>query len=122
MKDRFTIQPGRWYACEIIGDEFDEDCCSYSPIRVDRIEPLKSGNQIFKLYFYHANYPEGVRDKQYTLRTIERQHKFIFAKSIDHEPARILQIYDLDIGWLDRHFPNINVHDDDIQRWLTDNA
>lgn len=122
MKDRFTIQPGRWYACEIIGDEFDEDCCSYSPIRVDHIEPLKNGNQIFKLHFYHANYPAGVRDKKYTLRTIERHHKFIIAKSIDHEPARILQIYDLDIRWIDRHFTNVNVHSNDLQRWLRDNA
>lgn len=122
MKDRFTLQPGRWYACEIIGDEFDEDCCSYSPIRVDRIEPMKSGNQTFKMYFYHANYPEGVREKQYTLRTIDRTHKFIIANSIEHKPVRILQIYDIDAQWIKRHFPNMIVEGNDVQTWLRNNT
>lgn len=58
---RFTLQRGRWYACELIGDEFGEDKCSYSPIKVFAVEPQKSGNRKFGLKFYHASYPAGVR-------------------------------------------------------------
>ena len=118
MTDRFTLQRGKWYACEIIGDEFSEDCCSYTPIRVYHVEPLKKGDQTFNLHFYHANYPEGVRDKQYTLRTIERGQKYILAKSIDNKPSRIFLLYDIDIVWIERHFPNMTVDRDDVQAWL----
>tara|TARA_R110002111_G_scaffold100976_6_gene156460 strand:- start:19502 stop:19675 length:174 start_codon:yes stop_codon:yes gene_type:complete len=44
---RLQIKERFWYACEFIGDEFDEDCCSYSPMRVDGIKPLKSVQDAF---------------------------------------------------------------------------
>ncbi|MBX6323658.1 MAG: hypothetical protein IRY94_17720 [Rhodospirillaceae bacterium] len=43
---RFTLTSGRWYACQFIGDEFTEGGLMsyvYSPIRVDRLEPLGAG-------------------------------------------------------------------------------
>lgn len=118
VSTQFKLQPSEWYACEIIGDEFAEDCCSYSPIRVDRINPLKRGNQTFDLYFYHANYPEGVRNKKYRLRMIEHGHRYILAKSIDHNPSRVLHIYDIDIAWIERHFANRHIDQVDVQTWL----
>jgi hypothetical protein len=122
-KPRFQIKEGIWYACEFIGDEFNEDCCSYSPIRVDEIKPLKSGSRRFSLNFYHANYPEGVRDKCYTLQTIERGESFIIAKSIEHnDPARLLQIYEINGAWMKRHFPSFYAESDDIQQWLSRNC
>jgi len=119
---RFTLESDKWYACEFIGDEFSEDRCSYSPIRVDETEPLGSGARRFRLSFYHANYPEGVRDKRYVLETIERGTSFILARSTDHEPARLLQIYEIDWSWLTRHFPSIELRPDDIQQWLSRNG
>lgn len=92
---RFTIEDDRWYACELIGDEFEDDICSYSPIKILKLETHKKGDRSLILHFYHANYPEGVRDKSYNLRTIERGDKFLLAKSLDHSPVRILQIYDI---------------------------
>jgi hypothetical protein len=111
---RFTLEVGKWYACEIIGDEFEEDSCSYTPIRVDAIEPLGKGTRSFRLTFYHANYPEGVRTKQYVLRTLVRGEKYTIARSRDHNPTRILQIYDIDSEWLRRHFP--------VGEWVSDIA
>lgn len=111
---RFTLQTGKWYACEIIGDEFEEDRCSYSPIRVDAIEPLGKDTRSFRLTFYHANYPEGVRSKQYVLQTLERGEKYTIARSEEHNPTRILQIYDIDSEWLRRHFPGVNFKDENI--------
>jgi len=118
---RFTLQKNNWYACELIGDEFNEDKCSYSPIRVYKIKPLGSGQRKFILSFYHANYPEGVNDKKYKLRTIQRGKAFILAKSIGHNPPRYLQIYDIDEGWLKRHF-NIKLNGVDYKEWLDRNA
>lgn len=115
---RFTIEANRWYACELIGDEFEEDICSYSPIKILRLETLAHGDRTLSLHFYHANYPEGVRDKLYNLRTIERGEKFFLAKSLDHNPVRILQIYDISYEWVVRHFPRMTPGKNDLHRWL----
>lgn len=115
---RFKLEPDRWYACEIIGDEFDGDKCSYSPVKVLNIKPLVRGNRTLVLEFYHANYPEGVRDKAYTLQTIERGDTFFLARSLDHDPVRILQFYDIDAEWLIRHFPGLRPDRQDAQGWL----
>ena len=71
---RFTLRERFWYAVEFIGEEFGDQIRSYSPIRVDEVVCENSGRRLFSLSFYHANYPEGVRDKCYTLQTIEDGH------------------------------------------------
>ena len=118
---RFTLEPGTWYACEIIGDEFEKDKCSYSPIKIYRVTPKNDGSRTFTLEFYHANYPSGVRDKAYKLRTIERGRTFMLAKSIDGS-GRILQIYDIDSDWIWRHL-NVSVQSNRCtQDWLDKNV
>jgi len=118
---RFTLELRRWYACEIIGDEFEDGLCSYSPIKVIGIEPIKNGSRMLKLDFYHANYPDGVREKSYPLQTIERGERFLLARSVEHNPVRILQIYDINYEWIVKHFPGLKPDRDDIQRWLDKN-
>ena len=73
---------------------------------------------VFLLRFYHANYPEGVRDKVYKLKVLGRGDSYMIAKSLDHTPARILQVYDIDVAWIFRHFPEADVNIDDVQEWL----
>jgi len=121
MTRRMTLQPRRWYACEFIGDEFEEDRCSYSPIRIERLDPLHTGKSRLRLGFYHANYPEGVRSKIYTLVVLERGRRFLLARSTEHDPARLMQIYDIDWAWLERHFTVEAQRDADVQEWLSRN-
>jgi hypothetical protein len=113
---RFSLEPERWYACELIGDEFEEDMCSYTPIKVLRLEPR--GDRTLLLEFYHANYPEGVRNKVYSLRTIERCQNFMLAKSLDHSPIRIMQIYEITYDWIAKHFPRLRPDSNGLQAWL----
>lgn len=119
---RFTLQVGQWYACEIIGDEFAEDKCCYSPIKVLKVEPDKSGNRTFTMHFYHANYPEGVRNKSYRLQTIERGRSLLLARSLDHDPPRFLQVYEITAEWVVRHF-HMSVPDSEgVHTWLERHA
>ena len=122
---RFTLRPGQWYAAEFVGDEFSpgNDLRSYSPILVNGIEPSRDGQRSFQLSFYHANYPEGVRDKRYSLQTIERGKRFMLARSSEHTPTRLLLIYDISWPWL-RHHIGVEQADDssDIGRWLSNHA
>ena len=84
--DRLTLQPRLWYAAELIGEEFGGEIRSYSAIRVDEVRPR--GGCRFSLGFYHARYPEGVRDKSCELETIERTATFILSRSREHSPSR----------------------------------
>lgn len=121
---RFTLSRDRWYACEFIGDEFEYDRCSYSPIKVLDLEPQSHGSRRLRIEFFHANYPPGVQKKVYMLQTIERAERFMLARSLDHKPARLLQIYDVDAAWVRRHFGFARPPESDIglDRWLDDNA
>ena len=121
-KMRFSLRKNEWYACEFIGDEFDEDKCSYSPIRILDIKTLNSGKREYLLNFYHANYPEGVRDKEYKLRTIERGKTYLLAKAIDYSPPRFLQIYNINNNWLERHFGCELDKRIDCKEWLNRHA
>ncbi len=98
---RFTLCPRSWYAMEFVGDEFFEiPGYRSSPIFVESLVPAKSGNRQFTLSFYHANYPEGVRNKIYNLQTIERGERFILVRSTEHNPTRIMHIFAIDWEWL----------------------
>lgn len=125
MSRRFTLERGRWYACELIGDEFSDvfgtDQCSYSPIKIFDVSPAQTGDRTFRLHFYHANYPEGVQDKEYIMRMIERGTNMLLARSLEHTPPRFLQIYEITSEWVSTHFPSMSP-DRDIQAWLDRNA
>ena len=117
---RFELQKDHWYAVEIIGEEFGAEIRSYSPIRVDEITPKGSRN--FELQFYHANYPEGVRNKIYKLRTLERNKNFILAKSFSHQSTRWLLIYAITTEWLNKHFGVAIDEVFNVETWLERNA
>ena len=80
------------------------------------------GGRRFSLAFYHANYPEGVRDKVYELETIERTATFILARSREHSPSRLMLIYPVTSAWLREHFGATVADDEDAQAWLATNA
>ena len=118
--DRLSLEPGHWYAAELLGEEFGDEIRSYSPIRVEEIRPR--GGRRFSLAFYHANYPEGVRDKVYELETIERNATFILARSREHSPSRLMLIYTVTRAWLQEHFGATVAESEDLQAWLATNA
>ncbi|WP_336365469.1 hypothetical protein [Marinobacter sp. C2H3] len=118
--DRFALKKSRWYAAEIIGEEFGAEIRSYSPIRVDEITPR--GNRRFEVQFYHANYPEGVRNKVYELQTLERSKNFVLARSSPHQPTRWLLIYAITAEWLNKHFGVAKDEVLDVETWLERNA
>lgn len=115
---KFTLERGKWYACEMIGDEFEKDKCSYSPIKVYGVTPLETGKGLFVLCFRHLNYPEGVQDKEYKLQTIERGSSLLLAKAIGYSSPRFLQIYKIDVEWLNRHFPGQGRGVKNVQAYL----
>jgi hypothetical protein len=109
-----------WYAAELLGEEFGSEIRSYSPIKVEEVTPR--GGRRFSLAFYHATYPEGVRDKVYDLEALERNATFLLARSTSHRPARLLLIYTVTSAWLNEHFGAAVPESVDPQEWLARNA
>lgn len=116
----FTLRIGQWYACELIGDEFDwgTDLRSYSPIRIDGLKPLEKGERSFELEFFHWNSLEGVQQKIYRLQILENGKRYILSRSLGHESTRVLLIYDIDREWIHRHFPAVREDSEVFWKWL----
>jgi hypothetical protein len=81
---------------------------------------LHSGQRRFELRFYHANYPEGVRDKKYLLETIERAADYLLARRLG-EPAQIVLIHGISWRWVRAHF-RVSEDTDDLEMWLRRHA
>lgn len=120
--DRLNLIPGRWYAAELIGDEFDDDKTSYTPIKINGVYPKGSGKGLLEIDFYHANYPGGVNGKRYRLKVVVHGRTFLLAKSVDHDPVRVLQVYEISSAWLKRHFNLDCEGSDGIDQWLDRNT
>ena len=116
-----TLLPDHWYACEFIPEDPLNDERMYSPIRIQSIRTFKDGSGRLQLAFYHANYPEGVRDKLYDLRVVLRTPtSFLAVRS--GTPPLVLLIHELDAAWLAKQFDIRVPLNRDISVWLSKNV
>ena len=99
---RFTLEPGNWYAMELMSPEFGADVRRYSPIRVDKVALAGNGSRRFDLSFFHAAYAEGVQDKVYSIQTIQRSDHFLIGQVVDTQ--RLVFFLALSDTWLNQHF------------------
>ena len=109
--ERFKLTSGRWYACRISENDGGEKFVDYTPIKilsVDRVD----GERSLELYFYHATYPEGVRDKQYQLSILSESSERLVAESRLHHPIRAIEIEEISSKWLRDHFPDVTPRGD----------
>ncbi len=83
----------------------------YSPVWVSEVRPLKTGAGRLVVSFYHANYPEGVRDKVYELTVLHRAPGFVLSKNQTGEigQERIVIFEAISGDWLRRHFPALGI-------------
>ena len=99
---RFTLEPRKWYAMELLDSEFGSEIRRCSPIRVDALELEGNGSRLFHLSFFHAAYPEGVQTKIYTIQTIQRSEHFLLGRVVD--TGRLVLLLELSDKWLKQHF------------------
>ena len=109
-KSRLLLNVGRWYACTLFGDDmvgYDEVTGGYSftPILVLGLIPLKTGKSVFKLEFFHFNYPSGVQTKKYKVEKIGHGRSFLLARSLDHsDQGRFLLVKEITRNRVLMHF------------------
>ena len=103
---RFALAPGQWLAMEAWMRGFpDPPHCS--PVRVLAVSPHGGGRRELTLRFFHATYPEGVREKEYHLRVLHRAHDTLTLLRLDAPDMEMtLTLFPLHSHWMEKHFPN----------------
>ena len=105
MTDRMTLERGQWYAWQMLPGYVNG--AYYSPIRVNEVEPLKSGESLIKLDYLNAAYAQGVQSFKDTLRVLLRAGEYmIVVREEVHEPAKVRSaiITPITWDWLRLHF------------------
>tara|TARA_B100000965_G_scaffold402920_1_gene429940 strand:- start:12957 stop:13358 length:402 start_codon:yes stop_codon:yes gene_type:complete len=105
MADRMTLERGRWYAWQMLPGYVNG--AYYSPIRVNEVEPLKSGQSRMKLDYLNAAYAQGVQSFKDTLRVLLRAEDYmIVVREEGQEPAKVRSaiITPITWDWLRLHF------------------
>ena len=112
----FKIYPLRWYACTFFGDDFfDNDEIpgdyAFSPIRVERFDPLKTGLGKFRLQFFHLNYPQGVMGKTYECQKLAHGETFLSCRVLGGPKrySRFMILKEVTSKWLLMHFNERNL-------------
>jgi hypothetical protein len=99
MTVRMTLEQGSWYGWTMFPGYFNTPY--HSPIKVSRIEPLRTGRGLFTLHFYNMGYAEGVRNMAYELRTLRREQHHILAAVENSD--RSVAIVPLNRQWFTAH-------------------
>jgi hypothetical protein len=103
----FQLLPNKWYAVQIFSASGAPTNPHTSPIFLHAIEPLKTGQGLLKIEFFHANYPEGVQSKEYVLRVIHRASTHLAGIKMDDEQS-LMVIFSMEKEWMEIHFPKFD--------------
>jgi len=80
------------------------------PIRISRVEPLKTGRDLLRLSFFNACYASGVQDFNLDLRVLYRGYGYMMVKiegTDDLDGGRCAVVTDVSLQWLECHFPEV---------------
>jgi hypothetical protein len=72
------------------------------------VEPLKTGQGLLEIDFFHANYPEGVQNKEYVLRVIHRASSHIAAVKMEDDQQPLVVVFPMATDWIKTHFPHFD--------------
>lgn len=81
-----------------------------SPVWVRAVVPKQRGAGVLQLDFYHANYPESVRDKVYDLRVVHRAEGYLLALRVSEDTGAVqgtVILQSITTDWMTEHFPSL---------------
>lgn len=117
--EKFSIKIRFWYAMEYLGANASDSTHHFSPIYIQSIHQQNTGASRLDIEFFHANYPQGVQNKLYKVKVLDRTESFIVAKRVD-VVEDVLIIHELSWDWMKQHFVDFRLPDGNIQKVLTD--
>ncbi len=79
-----------------------------SPIYVQRVQPLKTGNGLLRLEFFNALYAEGVQEFEIDLKVLKRAKNYLIA-DLPYDTERSAIIGHIEFSWLAQSCPALLV-------------
>jgi hypothetical protein len=103
MSQLFKLKTYSWYAWQMLPGY--DDTTYFSPIFVQSVTPLKSGNNRLKLQFINAMYAVGAKDFEFDLQIVRRMPSHLIADLSDGDRTAIIS--EINFGWIERFTPNL---------------
>ncbi len=104
----FTLRVDHWYAWQMLPGYIDEHY--FSPIKVNRVIPKKSGDSLLRLGFYNAAYAAGVQNFDLELKVLARAENYMVATIQDEGASKDIRsavISPITFRWIEKHFPGL---------------
>ncbi len=88
LSNRLTLKADGWYGWQMIhGYAGARNVPYFSPIRITRVTPQKTGKGILKLSFFNALYAEGVQLFELDIRILRHQQDYLIASLVTESPG-----------------------------------
>ncbi len=108
---KFTLQPERWYAWQMLpGYAGERNVPYFSPILLREVVPRKTGRGILKLRFRNALYADGVQEFAQEMRVLKHAADFLVAEILvdrDIPSDRVGIVSHIEFEWLRRFCPGL---------------
>ena len=104
-----NLQPNTWYGWQMIPG-YGDHVPYFSPIRVTRVTPKKTGRGILTVFFLNVLYAEGVQDFQLDLRILKHEEDYLIADLLyggSGPTDRTGAISQIDFTWIRRLCPGV---------------
>lgn len=82
-----TLTPGKWFGWQMLPGY--SMAPYFSPIRVEEVTALKTGQGILRLRFFNAFYAAGVQNFEKTLRVLRRHPEYIVCDIVNDDEVRV---------------------------------
>lgn len=101
---RFILSPGRWYGWQMLPGYTTGFSPYFSPIRIERVVPKKTGAGWLDVAFYNAFYAQGVQEFHISARILIRGENYLVcAIEGANSTQRTAVISSLSMDWLRGH-------------------
>jgi len=109
VRPKLELIPRQWYGWQMLPGYSDRYSPYFSPIRVERIVPRKTGKRILTVAFFNAFYAEGVQDFEIDLAILQHGPDYLVAKLLykGEDLERAAVVSHLDSTWLERFCPGV---------------
>lgn len=108
---RLQLVQSNWYGWQMIPGYFGERNVPYfSPIRVIRVTPKKTGKGILNIQFWNVLYAEGVQDFDLDLRVLKHEPDYLIADIVyvgSGSKGRAAVISQVEFEWIRRFCPDL---------------
>jgi hypothetical protein len=108
-QNKLNLEVGHWYGWQMLPG-YSKYCESYfSPIYIEAINPLKSGQNQITLTFANVMYAEGVKGFEKTLKILSHKQQYLLAELKDDQ-ERCAVISEISFEWIKQHLPELWYH------------